>query len=394
MTANKRSDQIFQLSLTEIAFTLAFILLLLLGYLVLRESDAKKRAESALTKVEELGTAQQVFSEASRRLEEGLKRAGSTDPDEVISKLIAEAKVVTERDRLLVRVKDLELQVSALSEIKHMAADAANPVVKKAMADRVISALAVQSEAEQAIGVARQKEPPPVSQTASLTRSVPTAEVRGEAAAVNRKGFAPQKSLSSEETRAEVRQSIQMKAAVERALRDSGAKPLQAGKEAETVAGMIRAAQTLKGMTVGGKGMEAVLRENADLRGQMANMRNRFNAVGRGLDHPPCWADEAGNIEYLFKIELRQGLVVVSPEWPERRQIDAEKLPGISQLTAGPMNHQRFRAASQPILEISKRQNPECRHFVKIDNTIETRREADQARWMVENFFYKREIGR
>ncbi len=393
MTVSKRSDQIFQLSLTEIAFTLAFILLLLLGYLVLRESEAKKRAESALAKVEELGAAQQIFNEASRRLEEGLKRAGSTNPDEVISMLIADAKVVTERDRLRARVKDLEVQVSALSEIKHMATEATNPITKKAIADRVLSALAIQSEAEQAIEVARQAESKATGQTVSMTRSEPTLETRAEAVAVSRKNYVP-KLLSPEETRAEVRQSIQMKVAVERALRDSGAKPLQIGKEAETVAGMVRAAQTLRGLAGSDKGVESVLKENADLRGQMANMRNRFNGVGRGLDHPPCWADEAGNIEYLFKIELRQGLVVVSPEWPERRRIDAEKLPGISQLTAGPMSHERFRAASQPILEISKRQNPECRHFVKIDNTIETRREADQARWMVENFFYKREVGR
>jgi hypothetical protein len=58
------------------------------------------------------------------------------------------------------------------------------------------------------------------------------------------------------------------------------------------------------------------------------------------------------------------------------------------------VNPIRFRIASQPILEISKRQDPECRHFVVLNNTIESRREADQARWMVEEFFYKREASR
>jgi hypothetical protein len=154
---------------------------------------------------------------------------------------------------------------------------------------------------------------------------------------------------------------------------------------------MVRAAQSLRGLEGSGKGVEAVLKENADLRGQMANMRNRFNAVGRGLDHPPCWADEAGNIEYLFNVELRQGVVIVTPAWPERRRQDAERLPSVAELTAAPVNAERFRTASRPILDISKRQDPECRHFVVLNNTIESRREADQARWMVEEFFYKRE---
>lgn len=126
----------------------------------------------------------------------------------------------------------------------------------------------------------------------------------------------------------------------------------------------------------------------------MANMRNKFNAVGRGLDHPPCWADEAGNIEYLFKVELRQGVVVVAPAWPDKRRLDAEQLPGVTELIAGPVSSERFRALSQPILDIGKRQDPECRHFVVIFNTIEMRRDADQARWMVEKYFYKRETSR
>ena len=185
-----------------------------------------------------------------------------------------------------------------------------------------------------------------------------------------------------------------MTAAVDRALRDAGAKPLPAGKESEAVAGMVRTAQSLRGLEGSGKGVEAVLKENADLRGQMANMRNRFNAVGRGLDHPPCWADEAGNIEYLFNVELRQGIAIGTPAWPERRRQDAEKLPGVAELTAATVTAELFRTASRPILDISKRQDPECRHFVVLNNTIESRREADQARWMVEEFFYKREARR
>lgn len=388
MNVSKRSDQVFQLSLTEIAFTIAFILLLLLGYLVSRESEAKKKAEEALAKVQELGAAQQAFDEASRRLKEGLGGAGSTNPDEIVSRLVVEAGAAAERDRLLVRVKDLEAQVSALSEVKQIAAEAG----KTAVVDRIVTALAMQSEAENVILKAKED-------ASSIGKKPATANGREQKVVAQEQLSGSQrvtatKLPSPEETRAEVRRSIQVMAAVDMALKETQADQLPEGKEAATVADMVRTAQSLRVLESAGKGVEAVLKENTDLRGQMANMRNKFNAVGRGLDHPPCWADEAGNIEYLFKVELRQGAVVVAPAWPDRRRLDAEQLPGVTELIAGPVSSERFRALSQPILDISKRQDPECRHFVVIFNTIEMRRDADQARWMVEKYFYKRETSR
>lgn len=397
MNVSKRSDQVFQLSLTEIAFTISFILLLLLGYLVMRESEAKKKAEETLAKVQDLSAAQQAFDQASTRLKKGLAGAGRTNPDEIISKLVVDAGAAAERDRLQVRIEDLEAQISALAEVKRTVADATKEAGKKETVDRVVSAMALQAEAEKAIEAAKDATSAPVNQPApspsSASAPVPAVTAQGKSASEGNKGLA-QRRPSAEETRAQVQRSLQVTAAVDRALRDAGAKPLPAGKEAETVAGMVRAVQSLWELKGSGKGVEAVIKENADLRGQMANMRNRFNAVGRGLDHPPCWADEAGNIEYLFNVELRQGVAIVTPAWPEHRRQDAEKLPGVAELTTKPVNAERFRTASRPILNISKRQDPECRHFVVLNNTIESRREADQARWMVEEFFYKREARR
>lgn len=158
------------------------------------------------------------------------------------------------------------------------------------------------------------------------------------------------------------------------------------------MAGLVRSAQAVRGLEGTGKDVKDLLQENANLRGQLENLRKRFSGTGKGLDHAPCWADEAGNIEYLFLVELRPGAVIVKPaEWSERRRVDAGKLPGVEALIAGPVDYGRFQAEAQPILAHSKRQDPECRHFVILRNTIETRREADQARWMVERFFYKRE---
>jgi len=368
MTVSKRSDQIFQLSLTEIAFTIAFILLLLLGYLVSRETSARQIAEQKLAKVQELEIAQKSFDEASKRLQEGLAGTGIVNPEEIISNLIANAKAEAERDRLLIKVQDLEAVVSSLSEVKQMASDAASGAGMNAVVDRVVSALAMQAEVEDAIDLANKE-------------GLSNADKRLERP-------------TPEQARAEVRRAIEVMSAIDKALRDADAQALPAGNEAETVASMIQAAQSLRSLDGTNKGVQTVLKENADLRGQMANMRKKFDAIGRGLDHAPCWTDEAGNIEYLFKVELDEGSIVVLPDWPDRRSKDAAQLPGVSELTSGPLSPERFRSASKLILDIGKRQDPQCRHFVKIDNKIEARRQADQARLMVENFFYKLEIGR
>lgn len=393
MNVSKRSDQVFQLSLTEIAFTITFILLLLLGFFVMREGKARKDAEEALAKAQNLAAAQQALEDASRTLNEQLKGAGVAKPDELISRLVAEATAAAERDRLKVRVKDLEEQISALTEVKQAVVDAAKQAGKQETVDRVVTALALQSEAERAVEAAKGAASAPVGMPGTAPASAASSSVQGSAERQAAKDPPPRRP-SPEEVRAQVQRSLRVTAAVDQALRDAGSRPLPAGQEADAVAGMVRTAQSVRGLKGSGKDVTAVIKENADLRGQMANMRNRLNAVGRGLDHPPCWADEAGNIEYLFNVELKQGSAIVTPAWPEHRRQDAEKLPGVSELIAGPASPERFRAVSRPILDISKRQDPECRHFVVLNNTIETRREADQARWMVEEFFYKREARR
>ena len=48
----QQNDQVFQLSLTEIAFTITFLLLLLLGYLVFKEQTERLAAEAKLEKVQ------------------------------------------------------------------------------------------------------------------------------------------------------------------------------------------------------------------------------------------------------------------------------------------------------------------------------------------------------
>jgi hypothetical protein len=151
MANSNRSDQVFQLSLTEIAFTITFILLLLLGYLVMRETTARHKAEEELAKVQGLGAAERAVAAAVENLKLGLEGVGASNPDEVISNLVASAQVVAERDRLLAQVRDLEMQVSTLTEIKQLLANAARTTQQAVLVERLVTALAVQSEVERAL---------------------------------------------------------------------------------------------------------------------------------------------------------------------------------------------------------------------------------------------------
>src|SRR5690606_17851227 len=92
----------------------------------------------------------------------------------------------------------------------------------------------------------------------------------------------------------------------------------------------VEAARSYREIEKAGVDVNVVGKENADLRGQVAFLKNRLDARG-GRDYPPCWADESGKAEFLFAVELRPEGVVISPGWPERRAADANALPGVTE---------------------------------------------------------------
>ena len=123
---------------------------------------------------------------------------------------------------------------------------------------------------------------------------------------------------------------------------------------------------------------------NQDLTGQIINIRN-------GLDHPPCWADEAGEIEYAFRVILRTEEVTVRPIWPEHRTDDARAIPGMISAAGEAISYEEFSRRVLPIFAWSTRQNPECRHFVAILDSVAGGKEPfKQGLFTVERFFYKR----
>lgn len=127
--------------------------------------------------------------------------------------------------------------------------------------------------------------------------------------------------------------------------------------------------------------------QSANTRNQLANCQRR---VGNGLDHPPCWADEFGRIEYVYETTVHTNTVTVEAIWPPGREDDARIVPGMLALPGDSLSYQEFARRALPVFAWSQRQNPECRFFVRIVDEVDGGKQAfKDALLTVERFFYK-----
>ena len=138
--ARRRDDQVFQLSLTEIAFTIAFLMLLLLGYALVREERGREQAEAALAAARRDTDA----ADARRELDTALKAAGLEANDKTISALVEASRLREERDRLKRRADDLDARLTALVELRRQIAAATPASAPETLRREVESALALQ----------------------------------------------------------------------------------------------------------------------------------------------------------------------------------------------------------------------------------------------------------
>ena len=333
-----RSDRIYQLTLTELAFIIIFLILLLTGWTIGQSerdrSDAVKERDRALAKAAELsenGAIERIRlqEESLRRATEDLKQllAGqaTADPNALVSELVRNAGAEAENRRLRRQVEDLDAQLSALEEVRN-----------------VVDDIAAGSNPEQAI---------------------------------------------REQAGAELLSALTFKRGVEAG---SGT-PITRGQEKKQARLYADALQVLQAGGGGGDAAKRLARENRDLRARAAWMRNQLEARG-GRDFPPCWAEEAtGKPQYLFTIELREGSLKLSPAWPPERSADAERIPGVAALiNAGSLSIPAFRGRVQALDADSKAKN--CRHYVRLSNRIQNLSTFNRLRYAVEDYFYKFEV--
>ena len=126
-------------------------------------------------------------------------------------------------------------------------------------------------------------------------------------------------------------------------------------------------------------------RQIRTLRGQIKHFERRF---GRGgVDFPPCWCDETGRPEYIYSICIGELNLCVEPAWPDYRKPDLKQIPGCREIIASDLTLAEFRKRAAPILEWSKKN--ECRHYVIIRDTTESKKAFKQKLLAVEDYFYK-----
>jgi hypothetical protein len=357
---SKKTDQVFPTSLSEIAFILVFLLMLLMGYLLVQENKTKETAIHELARIREIQNADEIkqsLDEAKKEFVSSLASGGHPDPEKVLTKLRSAVEDRAERDKLQRKVEDLDDKLTALTALRNRVEAAGSVNGQKVERDEVESALALQEQ----------------------TRAI-AAKARPNANGKDALEQVKQAVASAEELRSQAREQL--------------GRVIAPGQERTAIREVVTAAKNYEDIVSKKTISDALKKENADLRGQLAYVSRQLNAKG-GLDHAPCWADENGKIEYLFKVETRPDGYLVHKAWLSHREQEARALPGIDQALSGEvMLAPAFAAAMQPILNWSKKQDPECRHFVYLTTTISDADSRDNARKIVENYFYKLESKR
>lgn len=116
---------------------------------------------------------------------------------------------------------------------------------------------------------------------------------------------------------------------------------------------------------------------------------------GRGSD-PPCWwqfVEGDRDIIYVLEVVLRSREISMRPIWPEEYDAEARTVTNLVELSeAGTVTYPEFRQLALPVLRWGQAQNPQCRHFVRIHDSVQGGNEKDDfkdALLTVEDFFYK-----
>lgn len=364
----ERNDRVFQLSLTEIAFLIAFILLLLLGFLVSREQDRRLAAEAERDILRSTPGLTTQFNEAIQKVTETFGTSATPAAVEaVLTKLVEAERAGEERRRLLQRVRDLEAELTALQEIRAAVEGAAAQGTDAPALPVIGEALALHRELTELLA----GSPDPGKEEATN---------KADARSIEKMMDTVRAALAAEE---ELRSGLQASFGIQ----------LEPENRDETIRALLTEARQYRDLLESGLDPAKTQKENVNLRGQVAYLKGRLEARG-GRDYPPCWADEnTGRVEPLLTVELRPGHVAVSPAWPRHRETEALAMTAIpALLAASPVTYAQFGERVKPIFDASVAE--ECRHYVVLKSVIADAVQSDRSRLFVERFFYKIEVRR
>ncbi|GAC1030997.1 hypothetical protein thsps21_18240 [Pseudomonas sp. No.21] len=359
-----KNDQIFQLSLTEIAFILVFILMFLLGSMVAWGHQENQRLLERLRSYVGIEQKQADLKKAEQFLEDKLVSKNIDNPQEVIKNLVDSVRSQNEIIRLKKQLVDQEAKITALSELQKAIDEAA-----KGQGDGAL----VQQRIEQAL---------------ALTKTIKE-QLQEKLEKTDEKALSEDPDYIAKAAK----QQLADKAKIDQTFTNDPLLAALAGDSpGQKLESLIKEYREVAVLKKEGADPVMVRKENTDLKGQIQFLKNKLEAKG-GLDYPPCWADEQGKIQYLFSVELHEHELNVARAWPDTREADAHALPNIqSVMAAASSDYPRFLDAVKPISDLSRKLN--CRHYVRIKNLIPDAVTSDRRRLSIEDYFYKVEVRR
>ena len=360
---SNKSDQIFQLSLTEIAFILVFILMFLLGSMVVLAHQENQTLKDELKSLVGIDDKEADIDKASRLLEEVLSANNIKNPEEIIKNLVESANSQEEVSRLKQLIIDQDIKITALGEIQK-AIDTA-----KSQGDEAL----VQKQIEESLSLSKELK----EQLQARLESPEDKAVFEDVGHVAEKA----------------KELIEVITKLENSFKDDPLLAALPGDAPEQkFESLVREYQEIDALKKDGSNPILVKKENSDLKGQIQFLKNRLEANG-GKDFPPCWADENGKVQFLLTVELHEGELNVARAWPDSREADARALPNIDAVMAtASKDYPAFLSAVRPISDLSRKLS--CRHYVRIKNMISDAVTSDRRRLSVEDYFYKVEVRR
>ena len=114
---SNKNDQIFQLSLTEIAFILVFILMFLLGSMIFLAHQENLKLMEELKSLGGFEEKKADLAKASKLLAETLSGNNISNPEEVIKNLVDSVNAQEEIAKLKKLIVDQDTKITALGEI-------------------------------------------------------------------------------------------------------------------------------------------------------------------------------------------------------------------------------------------------------------------------------------
>jgi hypothetical protein len=283
----KRNDQVFQLSLTEVALILVFLLMLLLGWLTKAAQKDAEEARADLDAIENGRTVIEELDKAKEELRKAIERANVADPDKLFEDLVRYSSMVDKNKKLAGELAKAQKELRDLANIMDALGGKDAAMAAKDVADKI-----------------------------------------GEGMGIN-----------------------------------------DPEKLEEKIKELSDQTQKIK-----------------DLMGQNRYLVQR---AGKGFGIQPCWVGNGRTQNLLDVVLERDGVAVSIPEkLPADRIKQMQQLPGIDLATRTFIPYRELERSFGPILAWTKKQDPECRHYVSIESNIPETKISTPRRLQITGYFY------